>query len=104
MEKGDIVRLEKKSFSILSYAAYDLPSWRYIDKFEDNEANIPTEFVIESSTPGQFCGGRHAALTFEGIPGVFNARYFRVVLKAGEPDVAKLLEESKETQHMLVGL
>lgn len=104
MKKGDIVRL-KDSRDTLSDLYYTTGSDRSdLIEFKGRK-EFPTELTVKSTGSISLCCTDYPTVRFEEIEGVtFSADYFTVVLEAGEPDVAKLLEESKQMEKAWIGM
>lgn len=96
MKKGDIVQL-KQEVHLLNTLLEGTPS--YIEA-----SNAPKELTVRETGRKPMCCTYIETVSFEEIIGVYSASSFNVLLEADEPDVAKLLEESKQMEKAWIGM
>lgn len=95
MKKGDIVKLKEGA----CWSQAEAQSMGY-----KNPSDVPEFFEVESVGMRIICCIPIAMFTIDGIKCYFTQNAFEVALPAGEPDVAKLLEESKQMEKAWIGM
>lgn len=96
MKKGDIVQLKEGQF----FSQKDAEDMGYKDP-----SQIPDTLEVSRTGMTIICCTPVAIFEVEGIPNVvFWSDNFEVVLEAGEPNMAKLLEESKKQELAWIGM
>jgi len=104
MKKGDIVVLKDPEMHSLKDAYYTMGSVSGdVLKFL-HRSNYPTELTVSEVGTIAACCTVYPTVQFEELGRVvFAAELFSVVLEAGEPDVEKLMRESKELAMATIG-